>query len=76
MSLNKELINKIITVTSKAAISCNKFIGKNDLDKFVNNLDYKTKKFIEETKEYQKKGLEKSKEQIKDLNPLKKSQCL
>ena len=30
MSLNKELINKIITVTSKAAISCNKFIGKND----------------------------------------------
>ena len=30
MSLNKELINKIITVTSKAAISCNQFIGKND----------------------------------------------
>ena len=38
MSLNKELINKIITVTSKAAISCNQFIGKNDkinADKFL-----------------------------------------
>ena len=30
MALNKELINKIISVTSKAAISCHKFIGKND----------------------------------------------
>ncbi|MDC3036085.1 class II fructose-bisphosphatase [Candidatus Pelagibacter sp.] len=30
MSLNKELIDKIIKVTSKAAISCHKFIGKND----------------------------------------------
>ena len=30
MSLDKELINKIINVTSKAAISCHKFIGKND----------------------------------------------
>ena len=30
MSLNKELVNKIITVTSKAAISCYGFIGKND----------------------------------------------
>ena len=30
MALNKELINKIVTVTSKAAISCHKFIGKND----------------------------------------------
>ncbi len=30
MALNKELINKIITVTSKAAISCHKFVGKND----------------------------------------------
>ena len=30
MALNKELINKIITVTSKAAISCHKFLGKND----------------------------------------------
>ena len=29
MTLNKELINDIITVTSKAAISCYKFIGKN-----------------------------------------------
>ena len=30
MALDKELINKIINVTSKAAISCHKFIGKND----------------------------------------------
>ena len=30
MSLDKELINKIVNVTTKAAISCHKFIGKND----------------------------------------------
>ena len=30
MALNKELIDKIITITSKAAISCNKFVGKNE----------------------------------------------
>ena len=30
MALNKELVDKIISVTSKAAISCHKFIGKND----------------------------------------------
>ena len=30
MALNKELIDKIISVTSKAAISCHKFLGKND----------------------------------------------
>ena len=30
MTLNKELINKIIKVTSSAAISCYKYIGKND----------------------------------------------
>ena len=30
MTLDKELINKIINVTSKAAISCHKFVGKND----------------------------------------------
>ena len=29
MPLNKDLIDKIINVTSKAAISCHKFIGKN-----------------------------------------------
>ena len=29
MALNKDLINEIITVTSKAAISCYDFIGKN-----------------------------------------------
>ena len=33
MSLNKELINNFITVTSKAAISCYDFIGKNDKKK-------------------------------------------
>ena len=33
MSLNKELIEKIINVASKAAISCHKFIGKNDKNK-------------------------------------------
>ena len=30
MDLNKELIDKIITITSRAAISCHKFLGKND----------------------------------------------
>ena len=30
MSLNKELIDQIIKVTSRAAISCHQFIGKND----------------------------------------------
>ena len=30
MALKKDLINDIITVTSKAAMSCHKFIGKND----------------------------------------------
>ena len=30
MALDKELIDKIITVTSKAAISCHRFVGKND----------------------------------------------
>ena len=30
MSLNKELVNKIITVTSKAAISCYNYVGKNN----------------------------------------------
>ncbi len=30
MSLKKELVDDIIKVTSKAAISCHKFIGKND----------------------------------------------
>ena len=30
MTLNKELANKIITITSRAAISCHKFVGKND----------------------------------------------
>ncbi|MDC3068428.1 class II fructose-bisphosphatase [Candidatus Pelagibacter sp.] len=29
MTLNKELVNQIITVTSSAAISCHNFIGKN-----------------------------------------------
>ena len=30
MALNKEFIDKIITITSRAAISCHKFLGKND----------------------------------------------
>jgi len=30
VTLNKDLINQIITVTSKAAISCYNFVGKND----------------------------------------------
>ena len=30
MSLNKELVNKIITVTSKAAISCYNYVGMNN----------------------------------------------
>ena len=30
MGLNKEFIDKIITITSRAAISCHKFLGKND----------------------------------------------
>ena len=30
MTLNKDLINQIITVTSKAAISCYNYVGKND----------------------------------------------
>ena len=30
MTLNKDLINQIITVTSKAAISCYNYLGKND----------------------------------------------
>ena len=30
MSLDKNLINKFINVTSDAAIACHKFIGKND----------------------------------------------
>ncbi len=30
MTLNKELIDKIINITSKAAISCYRFVGKND----------------------------------------------
>ena len=30
MPLDKKLITKIINVTSKAAISCHKFVGKND----------------------------------------------
>ena len=40
MALNKELINKVLTVTSKAAISCHKFLGKNDC-KFYNKSYYR-----------------------------------
>ena len=30
MTLNKDIIGEIINVTSKAAVSCYKFVGKND----------------------------------------------
>ena len=30
MALNKELLDKIVSVTSRAAFSCHKFLGKND----------------------------------------------
>ena len=33
MTLNKELVNQIITITSSAAISCHNFIGKNQKEK-------------------------------------------
>ena len=33
MTLNKELLNQIITVTSSAAISCYRYIGKNEKEK-------------------------------------------
>ena len=33
MTLNKELVDQIITVTSSAAISCHSFIGKNEKKK-------------------------------------------
>jgi len=33
VTLNKELLNQIITVTSSAAISCHRFIGKNEKEK-------------------------------------------
>ena len=37
MALNKDLINDIIKVTSKAAISCYDFIGKNQKKKCVSS---------------------------------------
>ena len=33
MALNKKLINEIANITSKAALSCYKFLGKNDKKK-------------------------------------------
>jgi len=36
------------------------------------DLGCKTKKFVENTKKFQNKGLEESKDKIKNLNPLKK----
>ena len=33
MALNKKLIDEIANVTSKAALSCYKFLGKNDKKK-------------------------------------------
>ena len=51
MALNKELLDKIVSVTSRAAFSCHKFLGKNDkinadkaatdtMRKEINKLDY------------------------------------
>ena len=42
--VNKELIDNILAVTSRAAISCHKFLGKNDsirlkLKRFNTSLD-------------------------------------
>ena len=43
MTLNKDLISEIITVTSKAAISCHKFIGKNDKKNADKELEFASK---------------------------------
>ena len=59
MALNKELIDNILKVTTRAAISCHKFIGKNDknsADKAatdamrneINKLKINTEKIIKE----------------------------
>ncbi|MBD1172511.1 hypothetical protein IDG78_03075 [Pelagibacterales bacterium SAG-MED05] len=65
--MNRTILLFIFLISGfNSSISANELRCKNF------DVKCKTKKFIEETKKYQKKGLEKSKEQIKDLNPLKK----
>ena len=65
-------MNKIILLFIFLILSFNSSISADELKCKKFDVKCKTKKFIDKTKEYQKKGLEKSKEQIKDLNPLKK----
>ena len=65
-------MNKIILLFVFLILSFNNPISADELKCKKFDVKCKTKKFIKETKEYQKKGLEKSKDQIKDLNPLKK----
>ena len=65
-------MNKITLLFIFLILSFNSSISADELKCKKFDVKCKTKKFIEETKEFQKKGLEKSKEQIKDLNPLKK----
>ena len=65
-------MNKIILLFTFLILSFNSPISAGELKCKKFDVKCKTKKFIEETKKYQKKGLKKSKEQIKDLNPLKK----
>ena len=59
MALNKKLIDEIANVTSKAALSCYKFLGKNDKKKAdkaatdsmrseINKLKANTEKITEE----------------------------
>ena len=65
-------MNRIILLLIFLISTFNSSLFANELRCKNFDVKCKTKKFIEETKKYQKKGLEKSKEQIKDLNPLKK----
>ena len=65
-------MNKVTLLFIFLILSFNSSISADELKCKKFDVKCKTKKFIEETKKYQKKGLKESKEQIKDLNPLKK----
>ena len=65
-------MSKITLLFIFLILSLNSSIYADELKCKKFDVKCKTKKFIEETKEYQKKGLKESKEQIKALNPLKK----
>ena len=65
-------MNRIILLLIFLISTFNSSLFANELKCKNFDVKCKTKKFIEETKKYQKKGLKKSKEQIKALNPLKK----